>query len=105
MHRSLILAALFSLLSFASRAACPSATSPTCGDPMQTTTSGSVMYAAAYGVKADGVTSDDVAMKAATDACAAKGGMLILPPGKILLTGAAQITFQSCHIASRARGR
>ena len=99
MHRSLILAALFSLLSFASRAACPSATSPTCGDPMQTTTSGSVMYASAYGVKADGVTSDDVAMKAATDACAAKGGMLILPPGKILLTGAAQITFQSCHIA------
>ena len=98
MHRSLILGLLFSLLSFAAHAVCPSSTSPSCGDPMQTTTSGSVMYAAAYGVKADGVTSDDVALKAATDACAAVNAMLILPPGQSLLTGAAQSTLRNCHI-------
>ena len=110
MRRSLILAALFSLLSFASRAACPSATSPTCGDPMQTTTSGSVMYATAYGVKADATytlsggaavvtgTSNDVALKAAVDACAAKGATLILPPGMLLLTGAATTNVRNCTL-------
>jgi len=51
-----------------------------------------------YGVKADGVTSDDVALKAAFDACAAKGGHLLLPAGKILLTGAASITVQNCGV-------
>ena len=98
MYRSLILAALFSLLASVANAACPSSTSPTCGDPMQTTTSHSVMYATAYGVKADGVTSDDVALKAAIDACAAKGTKLILPPGRILLTGAATSNLKNCHI-------
>jgi hypothetical protein len=52
----------------------------------------------ATGLAADSVTSDDVALKAAVDACAAKGGRLILPPGKILLTGAATINLQSCTL-------
>lgn len=51
-----------------------------------------------YGVKADGVTSDDVALKAAVDACAAKGATLILPPGQIMLSGATTINLQNCHL-------
>ena len=42
-------------------------------------------YAAWWGVVGDGVTSCDAAMKAA--AASAKGGMLYLPRGRILLTG------------------
>lgn len=58
-----------------------------------------------YGVKADGVTSDDVAMKAATDACSAGSGhKLILPSSSILLTGAAQITLNHCHIEGAGVG-
>ena len=77
---------------------------------MMAETSGSVMYAAAYGVKADATytlsgttatvtgTSDDIAMKAAVDACALKGSKLILPPGMILLTGAATPNLRNCHL-------
>jgi hypothetical protein len=93
--RRLILTAALTLFSFAANAACPGDPS-TCGNPMMTETSGSVMYATAFGVKADGVTSDDLALKAAADACIAKGGKLILPPGKILLTGAASISLRNC---------
>lgn len=50
----------------------------------------------ATGLKNDGVTSDDVALKARVDACNAKGAALILPAGKILLTGAASITLNGC---------
>lgn len=65
-----------------------------------------ILYATTYGVKADGVTSDDVALKAAFDACAAVGGHLYLPPGKILLngTGAATISIQDCGIEGTGAG-
>ena len=53
---------------------------------------------AAIGLKADGVTSDDVALKALVDQCAAGGGRLVLPAGRILLTGAATIQIRNCHI-------
>jgi hypothetical protein len=87
MRRSLILGLLSSLLAGAANAACPG-NPTTCGNAMQAQTSGSVMYAAAYGVKADGTTSDDVALHAAVAACAADGTTLILPPGMIRLSGA-----------------
>lgn len=45
---------------------------------------------------ADGSTSDDVALAAAAAACDAAGARLILPPGRILLTGAATITLDHC---------
>jgi hypothetical protein len=54
--------------------------------------------ATTYGVKADGVTSDDVALKAAIDACAAGGLQLLLPAGKILLTGTATSDLRNCAI-------
>ena len=69
------------------------------------------MYAAAYGVKADATytlsgstpiitgTSDDVALKAAVDACAATGSKLILPPGMLLFTGAATINLRNCYLS------
>jgi hypothetical protein len=38
---------------------------------------------------ADGVTSDDVALAKAAAACDAAGARLVLPAGKILLTGSA----------------
>jgi hypothetical protein len=95
--RRVILGLLLSLVSFAAHAACPG-NPPTCGNPMMSEAAGSVMYATGWGVQADGTTSDDVALKAATDACAAAGSRLILPPGKILLTGAATITISHCHI-------
>lgn len=47
---------------------------------------------------ADGATSDDVALAAAAAACTAANGILQLPSGKILLTGAASINLQSCSI-------
>lgn len=54
----------------------------------------------AYGVVADGVTSDDAAMKKAIDACAAAGTTLVLPAGQILMdgTGSATINLKNCHI-------
>src|ERR1035437_9153833 len=56
-------------------------------------------YASAFGVKADGITSDDVAMAAAVDATAAAGAaILFLPVGSILLTGAATINLRKCHM-------
>jgi hypothetical protein len=53
-----------------------------------------------FGVKADGVTSDDVALKAAIDACSVAGTALYLPAGKIRLTGAGSTTstIQNCHV-------
>ena len=45
---------------------------------------------------ADGVTSDDIALAAAAAACDAAGTKLVLPAGKILLTGAATITLNHC---------
>lgn len=47
------------------------------------------IQATAYGVKADGVTSNDQALGLALYACSQAGTQLLLPPGKILLTGAA----------------
>jgi hypothetical protein len=40
---------------------------------------------------ANGITSDDVALAKAAAACNSRGGRLILPAGRILLTGAATI--------------
>jgi hypothetical protein len=59
-----------------------------------------VLFASAYGVKADGVTSDDLALTSAVVACGAIGGRLILPPGRIVLTGAAgrPIPIRDCAI-------
>ena len=45
---------------------------------------------------ADGVTSDDVALAKAAAACDAAGTRLVLPAGKILLTGAATIVLNHC---------
>jgi len=45
---------------------------------------------------ADGVTSDDLALAKAAEACNAAGTRLVLPAGKILLTGAATIVLNHC---------
>ena len=45
---------------------------------------------------ADGVTSDDSALAKAAEACNAAGSRLVLPPGRILLTGAATIVLNHC---------
>lgn len=47
-----------------------------------------------YNIVGDGVTSNDVGMAAALAACAAQGTTLLLPPGKILLSGAGSTTSQ-----------
>lgn len=47
------------------------------------------IQASAYGVKADGITSNDQALGLALYACSQAGTKLLLPPGQILLTGAA----------------
>lgn len=46
-----------------------------------------VLQATAYGVKADGVTSNDQALGKAFADCTRKGATLQMPPGKIRLTG------------------
>jgi hypothetical protein len=56
------------------------------------------IHAKDYGVAADGTSSDDAALNAAIDACAARGTKLILPAGRILLSGAATSTLRNCHI-------
>ena len=68
------------------------------------------LQATNFGVKADATytltagvpvvtgTSNDVAMKAAVDACAAIGATLLLPPGMILMTGAATVNLRNCHL-------
>lgn len=45
---------------------------------------------------ADGVTSDDVALAKAAAACDKAGTRLVLPAGKILLTGAATVVLNHC---------
>jgi hypothetical protein len=45
---------------------------------------------------ADGVTSDDVALAEAARACSAAGTRLVLPAGRIHLTGTAQIRLNHC---------
>ena len=45
---------------------------------------------------ADGVTSDDIALAKAAAACDAAGTRLVLPAGKILLTGAATVVLNHC---------
>jgi hypothetical protein len=47
---------------------------------------------------ADGVTSDDVALAKAAAACDAAGTRLVLPAGKILLTGAATVVLNHCAV-------
>lgn len=70
------------------------------GTPGTLTTRGAINRTifAAKDVTADGVTSDDVALAAAVTACGAAGGMLVLPPGQIKLTGATTITLRNCGI-------
>lgn len=59
-----------------------------------------ILYATDYGVVADGVTSDDAAMKRAIDAASAAGTRLWLPPGRILMngTGSQSIILANCAI-------
>lgn len=45
---------------------------------------------------ADGIRSDDEALARAAERCDAAGGRLVLPAGKILLTGAATIVLNHC---------
>ena len=45
---------------------------------------------------ADGVTSDDVALAKAAAACDKAGTRLVLPAGRILLTGAATVVLNHC---------
>ena len=45
---------------------------------------------------ADGITSDDIALAKAAAACDAVGTKLVLPAGKILLTGAATVVLNHC---------
>jgi hypothetical protein len=45
---------------------------------------------------ADGVRSDDLALARAVAECNERGGRLVLPAGRILLTGAATITLDHC---------
>jgi hypothetical protein len=47
---------------------------------------------------ADGVTSDDVALARAAEFCDSVGTRLVLPAGKILLTGAATIRLNHCSM-------
>jgi hypothetical protein len=99
--RKTLAALLFLLLSGVSvQAACP-AVATDCGsiDVNNATVGGNlggVMFAT--GLAADGVTSDDVALKAGVDRCAAAGAKLVLPTGNILMTGAATVTTGNCHI-------
>lgn len=50
------------------------------------------------GIRADGVTSDDVVLHNAAEACAAIGGTIRLPPGNILLTGASFMYLRNCKL-------
>jgi hypothetical protein len=56
------------------------------------------LAATSFGVVADGTTSNDIAMANAVSACSTLGATLWLPPGKILLTGAATITLENCQL-------
>lgn len=53
-------------------------------------------YATSYGVRADGVTDDSIALNNAATACNAAGGRLWLPAGNILLAGASTVTLNHC---------
>ena len=121
MRRLILAAALWPLMNIAAHAACPAVltdcpnlnandihyggtlTGP--GGPGSGGGSGGGsspagwLNAADYGLKADGTTSDDMALKAAVDSCAAAGTRLILPPGRILLTGTATISLRNCAVA------
>lgn len=60
------------------------------------------LAATSFGVVADGVTSNDVALSNAVNACASANGgagtALYLPAGKILLNGAATINMRACNV-------
>lgn len=58
----------------------------------------SMLQATAYGVVADGITSNDGTLATAVNACSAIGGALALPPGGILLTGTQSINLHDCHL-------
>ena len=51
-----------------------------------------------FGIKANGVTPDDLALQNAIAACAQQNATLWLPPGKILLTGLASMQLQNCGL-------
>ncbi len=59
-----------------------------------------VLDGLSYGIRADGITSDDVAIQTAFAACAAAGKTLMLPQGQILIDGSAVTTaiIKNCHI-------
>jgi len=84
----------FSLLAGVAQASCP-ATPTDCPTPV---TNPVYINAVDWGVKADGITSNDAAMQRAATACTARGGTMLLPAGQILLTGANSINWQNCKM-------
>lgn len=61
-----------------------------------------ILDARSYGVLADGSTSDDVALRTAVAACSASAGKtLLLPQGRIKLTGAASIALKNCNVVGQ----
>ncbi len=90
MRHAVVIAALISLLS---TAAFGQAASPTFNQV--TVRNGGIVISPP--LHADGVTSDDAILKAAIDKCSSQQGTVQLPPGKILLTGAAgTISLHNC---------
>lgn len=49
-------------------------------------------------VKGDGVTSDDIQLATDIATCSARGTKLLIPPGKILISGNLPINIFNCHI-------
>ena len=110
MRRLMLAAVSWLAMSAAAEAACPATItdcpSPTYNDVtvnhlfIKGVPNANTISATDYGVKADGVTSNDVAMNAAVTACSAVSGHLILPPGQILMdgTGGQSIVMKNCHM-------
>jgi hypothetical protein len=57
-----------------------------------------VIYGSFYGIPTDGVTSADTAFSNALAACTAQSGTLILPAGKILLSGNVSQVLSNCQV-------
>lgn len=96
------LAALLVSWSGSALATCPTTLSDCqSGNLKNLSVGGAISYGGAFpvgGLKADATSSDDVALSAAVEACAAKGGAIRLPPGRIKLTGAATISLRNCSL-------
>lgn len=79
-------------------ASCP-ATLTDCGNINANNGSfGGKVFWGVSGLHADGVTSDDHALAVAVDQCATVGGSIMLPTGKIKLTGTDTINLRNCNL-------